>query len=163
MICLPRLVWPFGTAAKNEFIPIPVGHRPFQGESDKCRIKGENNFPDRRVARRWQLALLRVGDGEAVQCCKAWARAGQRQPFDERHGVPGCAADTSIGARVSIEGRDAAVSVGLVPALQRSNADPRFPGDDSERNLVLDMKSKSMPPMHTVHDAAKCLCSRGQR
>ena len=84
MICLPRLVWPFGAAAENEFIPIPGGHRPFQGESDKCRIKGADNFPDRRVVRRWQLPLLRVGDGEAVQCYKARAWARQRQPFDER-------------------------------------------------------------------------------
>ena len=57
-----------------------------------------------------------------------------------------------VAAWMTVQRGGAAVSVQLVPALQRSCADPGIAGEDGERDLVFDMKPKDPPPLLAIQD-----------
>ena len=48
---------------------------------------------------------------------------------------------------MGIERSDAVVSIKLIPALQRAQANPGFSGESGEGYLVFDVKSKNPPPL----------------
>ncbi len=52
---------------------------------------------------------------------------------------PPRATNAGVGSRLRVECSDAVVSVELVPALERAQANPGFSGESGERYLVLDV------------------------
>lgn len=80
------------------------------------------------------------------------ARSRQSQALDEFHGLRPGPSHSPVATKVSVERRETAITVEMMPALKRSRADPSFPSEDDERDLVFDMQSKNPPPLLAVHD-----------
>ena len=81
-------------------------------------------------------------------------RPGQREALDERNQLTRRATSPRVGSRMGIERSDAVVSIKLIPALQRAQANPGFSGESGEGYLVFDVKSKNPPPLSAAHHIA---------
>lgn len=152
VVGLPYLVRPLRSAAVYEFVPVAVGRRPLEGEGDESGIQGRNDVPNGRMPGHRSVPLSGIGDGEPVQGCKARARFRQGESLDERHGFRCGVAPAGIDSGTRIQRRDSPILKQPVPALKRTQADLRFPGQLREGDLIFDVQSKDPPPLRAIHE-----------
>lgn len=162
MVGLPDLVRPVGSATENEFVPVSIRGRTFEGEGYQGRIERLDDLAHCGVAGRVKALLPCFRNSQAVQSGKTRSGLRQGKSFDDRHsfgvGVPlAC-----IGASIPVQRLEATSLLKLVPALKRPGTDPRFPGENGEWNLVLDVKSEDLPAFIAVHRAPTCRYSYGR-
>lgn len=63
VVCLPDLVWAVGAAAKDKFMPVPVGCGTVNSHGHQGRVQCLDDVADDGVARRRGASSARFGRG----------------------------------------------------------------------------------------------------
>lgn len=103
VVHLPYLVGPVGAAAKDKFMPVPLGCRTLESQGHQGRVECLDDLADNGVARRQRASFARFGRGESVQRCHARARLRQRKSLDKPNHSWVYAPRAGIGARSQVE------------------------------------------------------------